>query len=333
MPERGREGGLRGMSMVTDAEKSCQFPNPEYIKETMQAKDPTKLSSFFKYLTYSEEDEAWQMVCTDAGTTVVPPYTIYPPNKDGHPRAFQYVAVGRTLNEYQLIYVTDGRGLFESQGRTCEVKPGSVLLVFPGVRHNYKPVYELGWTEHWVGFKGRHFDRLVQEGFLSPSRPYFEIGLQNSVLEGFSQIIGEVRDQKPLYQIKVTARILALLAEVLASDRRLAQPSHSERLVENAKFLMEESIYGDIDLKGIADKLGVSTSHLNEVFKTYTAMTPYQYFIHIKLHMAKILLEQGDLSVKEVAFRLGFEDQYHFSRLFKSKTGISPSNWKTFVYE
>ncbi|MCX7026092.1 MAG: AraC family transcriptional regulator [Spirochaetes bacterium] len=229
--------------------------------------------------------------------------------------------------------MTDGQGIFETQGRTWEVKPGSLLLVFPGVRHHYKPLYEVGWTEYWVGFRGRYFDTLVEQGFLSPARSFFEIGLQDSVLESFSQVLDEVRDQKPLYQIKVSAKILVLIAELLAAERRKVQPSHSEQLVEKAKFLMEENIYGDIDLKGIADKLGVSTSRLNEVFKTYTAMTPYQYYIHIKLHMAKVLLEQGGLSVKEVAFRLGFEDQYHFSRLFKNKTGIAPSNWKSFVYE
>ena len=56
-------------------------------------------------------------------------------------------------------------------------------------------------------------------------------------------------------------------------------------------------------------------------------MTPYQYFIGIKMHKAKELLEGGDQAVKEVAFRLGFKDEYYFSRLFKSKTGVSPSQW------
>lgn len=299
----------------------------------MREKETSRGASFFKYLPYSDEDEKWQMVCTDAGYTEVLPYTLYPPNKDGHPRAFQYVAVGRTLNEYQIIYVTKGQGVFETMGRKYQVAPGSIMMVFPGVRHFYKPVYEIGWMEHWVGFRGSHFNNLVKQGFISPENPFHEIGLQNNVLECFSNIVEEVRDQKPLYQIKASSKILALLAEVLALERRKAQPTHSEQLVERAKFVMEENIYDDIDLNNIGERLGVSTSHLNEVFKTYTSMTPYQYFIHIKMHMAKILLEKGDLSVKEVAFRLGFEDQYHFSKLFKSKTGIAPSRWKTFVYE
>jgi AraC-like DNA-binding protein len=42
-------------------------------------------------------------------------------------------------------------------------------------------------------------------------------------------------------------------------------------------------------------------------------------------------LEQQDISVKAAAYKMGFEDQYYFSRLFKNKTGVSPSEWKNFV--
>jgi AraC-like DNA-binding protein len=61
-------------------------------------------------------------------------------------------------------------------------------------------------------------------------------------------------------------------------------------------------------------------------------MTPHQYFISIKIGRAKEFLGRG-LPVKEVAFRLGFKDEYYFSRLFKSKTGLSPSRWKSLAGE
>ena len=59
--------------------------------------------------------------------------------------------------------------------------------------------------------------------------------------------------------------------------------------MERAKFLMEENIYREINLNAIGEVLGVSTSHLNAVFKSYTAMTPYQYFMNISkvLHWMK----------------------------------------------
>jgi len=80
-------------------------------------------------------------------------------------------------------------------------------------------------------------------------------------------------------------------------------------------------------LNWIAKSLGVRASYLTDVFKPYTSMTLHQYFISIKIVRAKELLGRG-LPVKEVASRLGFRDEYYFSRLFKKKTGLSPSRWK-----
>jgi AraC-like DNA-binding protein len=285
--------------------------------------------SFFRYLTYSEEDEKWRVVCTDAGHNEIGPRTEYPPHKSGHPRSFKSVAEGRTLGEYQVVYITRGSGIFETGGMSLLVSAGSVMFLFPGVRHVYKPDYDVGWTEYWVGFKGPYADELRARGFFSPERPLYEIGLRDDILSLFTRIFDLVRSQGPLYQIRASSTAIALVADILACDRKAAQYSHSERLVQQAKFLMEERIYGEINLGAICESLGVSASHLNEVFKAYTAMTPYQYFIGIKMHKAKELLGDGGQAVKEVAFRLGFKDEYYFSRLFKSKAGVAPSRWNS----
>jgi len=287
--------------------------------------------SFLHYLPYSEEDEKMGMLCTTAGSISVRPETVYPPKKSDHPAMFRPVAEGRVLSEFQVIYITEGKGIFFCGGNTYQVSPGSILLVLPGVKHMYRPLLETGWHEHWVGFKGAYFSRLLEEGRFSPEHVFFETGLHNSILSFFNQIFDEVRSQRPLYQLKTCALILSLVAEVLTRERRKEQPNHYEKIVAKAKYLMESNVYSAINLSHISDQLGVSTSRLNEIFKTYTSMTPYQYFIQIKIHKAESLLEQEDIPVKEAAFKMGFEDQYYFSRLFKNKTGFSPSDWKKFV--
>jgi len=287
--------------------------------------------SFLHYLPYSEEDEKLGMLCTTAGSVVVAPGEVYPPRKNDHPALFRSVSEGRILPEFQMVYISDGEGLFNSGGVTYQVKPGSLLLLLPGIKHSYKPLLETGWHEYWVGFKGAYFSDLIEEGRFSPEQVFFEVGLSDSIFSLFSLIFDEVRTQRPLYQMKTCAAILSLIAEVLARERRNDQPNFYQQIVEKAKYLMESNIFSAINLSGISDQLGISTSRLNEIFKTYTSMTPYQYYIHIKIHKAEGLLEQEDLSVKEVAYKMGFDDQYYFSRLFKNKTGASPSDWKRFV--
>jgi AraC-like DNA-binding protein len=287
--------------------------------------------SFLHYLPYSGEDERLGMVCTTAGCIKVEPNTIYPPHKNDHPVLFRHVAEGRTLPEFQLVYITEGQGVFSTEDSTYEVVPGSMLLILPGIRHTYRPVYETGWHEYWVGFKGDFFSNMMRQDILSQRRLFFDPGLRDSIVLTFNNIFDEVRTQRPLYQLKVCTGILSLIAEMLTHERRKEQPNYYQKIVEKAKCLMESNVYGTINLSNISKQVGISTSRLNEIFKTYTSMTPYQFYIHIKIHKAENLLEQENVPVKEAAHKLGFEDQYYFSRLFKNKTGIAPSVWKKFV--
>jgi len=295
------------------------------------AKDSAARDLSLHYLPYSEEDEKLGMLCTTAGSTRVPPGVVYPPRKNDHPAIFRPVAVGRVLPEFQIVYISAGEGVFTSGDQTYNVNPGSVLLILPGLKHLYHPLLETGWHEYWVGFKGAYFSGFLKEGHFSPDQVFFQIGLHDSILSLFNLIIDEVQAQRPLYQIKACAAILSLIAEVLTRDRRKEQLNSYQKTVEKAKYLMESNVLSAIDLSSISDQLGISTSRLNEIFKTYTSMTPYQYYIQIKIYKAESLLEQQDLSVKEVAHKMGFEDQYYFSRLFKNKTGVSPSEWKNYV--
>jgi AraC-like DNA-binding protein len=287
--------------------------------------------TFFHYLPYSEEDECFGMVCTTAGTYEIPPHTAYPPRKTEHPAVFRTVAEGRVLKEFQLVYITKGKGIFHAEGKTCNVQSGNIMLILPGMKHAYKPDYETGWHEHWVGFNGDHFRQLMEKGILSKERTFFRTGSGDTLVPVFDNIIEEIRTQKPLFQLKACAGIFSILAEVLSSERRIEQPNYYQKLTDCAKSLMKNNVLGTIDVPSIACQIGISTSRLNDVFKKYTGMTPYQYFIQIKINKAESLLADEDVSVQYAASKLGFEDPYYFSRLFKNKTGIAPSKWREFV--
>ncbi len=283
--------------------------------------------NFSRYLTWSDDDERRQLVCTGVGAAETPPGSTYPPAASGHPMVYRSVAVGRVVNEYQLVYVTRGRGTFVSAGAEYPVAEGSVLAVFPGVRHAYRPDPATGWDEYWVGFKGAYADELRSADFHVPERPFFPVGNHPSIMAVFSDIFDAVEKQEPYYQFRAGALILLLLSEVLGRARKSSQVGEAENLVERAKFLMQENVSASMRVEEVGERLGVGQEKFYEAFKAYTGMTPYQYFIQLKILKAKELLAEPDASVKEVAFTLGFEDPYYFSRLFKKKTGLAPSEW------
>lgn len=280
-----------------------------------------------QYLTHSAEDEAWQLVCTDAGRSQVPPGSPYPPHGELHPADFRSVAVGRRINEYQLVYIASGRGSLEVGGRPYAVGTGSLFLLFPDVSHAYRPDPETGWTEYWVGFTGPHVDALLAGGVISPERPLYRPGFQAELMAGFQTILDLVRVQSPLYQFRVCAEVLRLLALTLSLERLAVQQTRAQEVVEKAKAFVETHLQTVFDLELLSAEVNLSIPQLNDTFKAYTGMTPYQYCLHAKINRAKEILSSGESSVKEIAWRVGFDDPYYFSRLFKKKTGFSPSQW------
>ena len=81
-------------------------------------------------------------------------------------------------------------------------------------------------------------------------------------------------------------------------------------------------------LPELAHRLGVSYTWFRRMFVHHTGLSPHQYRIQIKLGRARTLLSETALTVKEVAFRCGFESEHYFSRLFKRKTGVAPREWR-----
>ncbi len=283
--------------------------------------------NFSAYLTWSDDDERRQLVCTDVGMAETPAGSPYPPPASGHPSAYKSVATGRVVNEYQLVYITRGKGFFRSGDAEYAVREGSALALFPGVRHSYSPDPDTGWDEYWVGFKGAYPDALRETGFHVPERPFFDIGAHPSIVELYSQIFAAVAAQEPFYQFRAGALVMLLLAEIIGRARKAEQDDGTAALVERAKLIMQEHADGAMSVDRIGEQLGVGIERFYEAFKAYTGMTPYQYFIQLKINKAKNLLAADDASVKEVAFALGFDDPYYFSRLFKKKTGVAPSEW------
>lgn len=72
---------------------------------------------------------------------------------------------------------------------------------------------------------------------------------------------------------------------------------------------------------------GFSASAFPRLFKRQTGYTPKDYFTRLKLHEACQLLDNSTLTVKEIAFRVGYEDPLHFSRVFKLINELSPTDW------
>lgn len=286
--------------------------------------------SFSRYLPVNPEALRWEIHCNDAGYSQVPPGACYPLVPEDHPTEYAAtVATGRILQEFQVVYITAGRGYFECERMgSRRVTAGDMMMLFPGVRHAYRPSRETGWHEYWVGFSGEHAYRLWHNRLFSPEEAIHHIGVNQEIIADYEQIVRLCRQQSPGFQVRLGALVLQLLAHIHATETTSKIDAGDSERVGRARAIMQQHLDSGIDVRTIAEEIGLGYSRLLEIFRQYTGLTPYQYFLQLRMHRAKELLQEPRLSVKEVAAHMHFENQYYFSRLFKKKTGLTPSEWR-----
>jgi len=286
--------------------------------------------NFYKYLPTSSGDERWGMHVLNAGCNRIDEYVDYP--AAGHP-AHHYFNwdMGRVLNEYQIIYIPMGSGVFESAN--CpqrQIKEGTIILLFPGEWHRFKPNLETGWDEFWVGFRGAVIENIVQQHFLSKKDAVQEIGLSEKVIQLFTDIIDITKEERTGYQPLVSGIVMHLLGEIysLARQRLYTGEEMTESIINKARIILRTNIEQDINIENVANELCVSYAWFRKAFKAYTGIAPNQYLIQLRIEKAKMLLTNHSRSIKEIALSLNFESAFYFSRLFKEKTGVSPDVYR-----
>jgi len=124
-------------------------------------------------------------------------------------------------------------------------------------------------------------------------------------------------------------RCFVRYCEALAEDSMSKKESRNFELRDRLKSYIERNYDNDtLSLNAIADAMGMSPSYVSRYFKNQTGIAISEYVDEVRMERAKELLQKGDMTVKEVATRIGYSDQTHFIRKFKRKEGVTPQQYR-----
>jgi AraC-like DNA-binding protein len=287
------------------------------------------MGNYYKYLPISQGDENWGLFVVNAGYTHTEVSGVYPSKT--HPSHHNFLwNDGRILNEYQLIYITRGKGIFESDScKLKEVKAGTIIFLFPGERHRYRPDHKTGWDEYWIGLNGDILDNIVKKNFFKPENPCLYVGFNENIFNLFNCIIEKTKQEPSGYQPLIAGAALHIMGCCHAIIKQNTFESEEKEVIVNqARLLFRANISTDFSPEQAAEELNIGYSLFRKVFKNYTGLSPGKYYIQLKIERAKDLLNDPSLSVKEIAYSLKFDSYFYFSKLFKEKTGQSPTDYR-----
>ena len=154
----------------------------------------------FKYLLVNERDRKFGININTVGFQPIPPDTVYP--STDHPKSYYFnPCKGRVLSEYQILYISKGRGTFTSEStKKTNIKKGQIILLFPGQWHTYCPSIETGWNEYYIGFEGSIIDNLVENEFLTLKNQILDVGVSEEFVSLYSSAIQVAKNEKKTAQ-------------------------------------------------------------------------------------------------------------------------------------
>jgi AraC-like DNA-binding protein len=226
-------------------------------------------------------------------------------------------------------FVVSGRGRFRvGEGVEHALEQGMFFTVYPGPRFFYGPEPGTTWEEYYVCFIGPGAKRLRSYGwFPQEPHPHAVRGL-GPLVEIYREMIRVLKRKSP-----GDADRAALLAERLLLELYTARvPERAAASADPAlEAVLEECrarFAEPLDFGDLARRHAMSYSKLRQRCRELVGAPPARYLARLRCEAARELLSDTDLSVKEIATRVGIADPYAFSRVFKRHVQLSPENFR-----
>lgn len=216
-----------------------------------------------------------------------------------------------------IEYVEKGCGTITVDGKETKVKEGDAYFLQKGQNQYYYSDSQDPWKKYFVNISGHLFDKLTEGYKLNGHIYYKNLNIKNELKEIISLSEKGTADN--------TEKIICIITKIF---HKMAKSLKSEKskndVAEKMRSFLDMKITESFNLNELCAYMFLSESQIIRIFKNFYGVTPYSYFMEKKHNLAKNMLLNTNLSVKQIACELHYTDEYYFSNAFKKKEGISP---------
>jgi AraC-like DNA-binding protein len=246
--------------------------------------------------------------------------------------ASDVLEIGVHIHDFPALWYVDTAGLVYVVAPGAAVDPGQVEHRADGVAVFFDPAALDGdgrspwpaWRVHPLLFPFVHGE---SSGLLQLKVPAERQPVWASVIDAIET---ELASRQEGYRQAALAQLTLLLIDVarLASDVVGDLRRSGEQLLAEVFTVIDRRLGEPLSLRDVADELGMTPGHLTTVVRRRTGRTVQEWIIERRMAEARSLLADTELSVGEIARRVGMSDPGYFSRLFRRTHGASPRQWR-----
>lgn len=242
----------------------------------------------------------------------------------------------RRIEDYHLLFVCGGQGVYGIDEYEFELRRGLTLLV--GGAATYRATQNHAHPPLIIPVRFNAFRRSDGEPVKTPAQPlyYAFYSRQPEILENLYLELSRLQQlaDSPLKRESIDAQVRTIIFRSLFEAANLAteEISADDRVAKIRQWMQTHPLDRS-ELEDLASRSGLSAKHFRHMFKRAYGMTPKHYQVHLRMEQAAYMLQVQSGSVKEIAQHLGYPDQYIFSKQFKAFRGVSPRDVKAAAQE
>ena len=234
-------------------------------------------------------------------------------------------------NDYQLLYIAAGKGYFYFKGSETAtvVTKGHMVLFRPKEPQVYNYYVEDKTEVYWIHFTGSKIEEYLDSYELPKDENVFFTGVSPDYPWFYNQIIRELQLQRANYEdvIKLFLHhIFLTINRYIKESQQIKNNTIND--IERAIHYFNENYAKPISIEQYAEEHLMSGNWFIHSFKSVMKVPPMQYITQLRIAAAKGYLENSTKTIAEIAAAVGYDNALYFSRIFKKRTGMTPSAYR-----
>ncbi|MEI8234885.1 MAG: AraC family transcriptional regulator [Verrucomicrobiota bacterium] len=222
-----------------------------------------------------------------------------------------------------LEYIVGGSWELETRGGRWKVGPGTIFTYGPAIGYSLKALSGSGFCKYFVDFAGHSAARLIAKTGLKGARPG-RIVHRRWLHELLDQLIETTHLRQPA-RANISRMLAPLIMERVREDLRAGpRCSLAQQSYEKCRQYLADHYLEIQSLSEASRACGVSAVYLSRLFRRFATESPNGFLERMKMNHAAELIARSSLPVKAAGYAVGYDDPYHFSRVFKRVHGIAP---------
>lgn len=238
------------------------------------------------------------------------------------------------IPDYNKFYfICDGEGWLKIGDEEFFPRAGQLFFMPAGIKQSYSTINNNTFKKYWCHFTAKIGDVNLCDFVKFPF--FIDVADRKKVGALFEKLIDCYNSKKitsPLCAQSALIDIFAHYIDNIPEKNMRLLPSSSAEKINCLLRYIENNMSMDLTVEKLAGIAGFHPNYFIRFFKKHMKSSPINYISRVKIEKAKELLSiKDDMNITEIAYATGFNDLYHFSKVFKKYTGFSPSEFRNIL--